>query len=59
MWETGVGTSEVPSGDMDGAQEGGREETKDRGKGPSRLMLVDKGKGKEMEVMEEETLQEE
>ena len=51
MQEAGVGTSKVLSGEMG-------EGIKDRGEGPSGLSLVDKGKGKEKEVMEEEALQE-
>ena len=43
-WEAGIGTSEG---------------TKDWGEGPSGLTAGDKGKGKEKEVQEEETLQEE
>ena len=31
--------------EMERAQEGGREETEDWGEGPSRLTLMDKGKG--------------
>ena len=49
-WETqeaGIATSKVP------------EDTKDGGEGLSRLNTTDKGKGKEKEIVEEETLQEE
>ena len=44
MQEAGMGTSEG---------------TEDWGKGPSGLPAADKGKGKEKEVQEEETLQKE
>ena len=51
-------TSEVPnkSGEVPGS---GREGTEDQGEGPSSLSATDKGNGKEKEIVEEETLQEE
>ena len=57
--EAGVGTSEMPNGETGKGQEGGCKGTKDLGEGPSGLSLADKGKGKQKEIMEEETLQEE
>ena len=53
-WETqeaGVATSKVLEGDHKGTEDGG--------KGPSSLSAMDKGKVKEKEIVEEETLQEE
>jgi len=51
MWEAGVGTSEVPNKGQ-GLRPG-------ESKVASELRLDDKGKGKEKEVVNEETLQEE
>ena len=56
MWEAHVGTSEGVREVVAKATEGGCKGTKDQGKGPSGLSATDKGKGKEKEVMEEETL---
>ena len=54
-----MGTSEVPSGEVEGVPGSGCEGAEEQGKGPSSLTAMDKGKGKEKEVMEEENLQEE
>jgi hypothetical protein len=58
--EQGAGamTSEVP-GEGNGEAGETREDSEDRGEGPSGLSAADKGKGKEKEVVEDQTLQEE
>ena len=67
--EAGVTPSEVPDeegiempgnwGEGDESPGGGREGSEDQGEGLSSLSAADKGKGKEKEVVGEETLQEE
>jgi len=67
--EVGVTPSEVPDeeavempgnwGKGDEYFRGSRKGSEDQGKGPSGLSTTDKGKGKEKEVVGEETLQEE
>jgi len=50
MWEAGVGTSKVLSGEMDGAQGGACKVAKDWGEGLSRLTLMDKGKARKRKL---------